>query len=467
MKVSKVISSGIWYTLSNFLVKGIGFLTTPIFTRYLTKAEFGDFSNFATWTSIFAIIVSLNLESSLIRARFEFEDDLDVYNLSMILLSTLSTTVWYIIVSIFSDYFQSMLSMGKNYIDAMFIYLLFYPVINIFQTSERFKYKYKWTVAISVILALSTSGISVILVLIMNNSLHGRIIGYVVPYAIIGSVVYIYYLTRARKITIKYWKYALDIALPFIPHLLSMLILGSMDRVMIKQICGAEETALYSLAYTCGTIISLLVSSINNAFSPWLGEQLSKSNYKKIRQVSSPYAVIFSFIACGIVLLTPEILFILGGNSYMEAKWVIPPVAAGCIMQFLYCMYVNVEQYEKKTRAMALASVAAALINLVLNYIFINKYGYIAAAYTTYIGYLFLLLMHMYLVKRIGMKNLYNNKIIVGVVIVVSAFMIAVNFLFYNNVLRYLFGSIYFIAIIFIVIRYKNFTQTSHTNKVC
>ena len=205
----------------------------------------------------------------------------------------------------------------------------------------------------------------------------------------------------------------------------------------------------------------------SNAFSPWLGEQLSKSNYKKIRQVSSPYAVIFSFIACGIVLLTPEILFILGGNSYMEAKWVIPPVAAGCIMQFLYCMYVNVEQYEKKTRAMALASVAAALINLVLNYIFINKYGYIAAAYTTYIGYLFLLLMHMYLVKRIGMKNLYNNKIIVGVVIVVSAFMIAVNFLFYNNVLRYLFGSIYFIAIIFIVIRYKNFTQTSHTNKVC
>ncbi len=96
----------------------------------------------------------------------------------------------------------------------------------------------------------------------------------------------------------------------------------------------------------------------------------------------------------------------------MEAKYVMAPVTMGCACQFIYTMYVNVEQYLKKTTGMALASVLAAAINVALNYVLIPKFGYLVAAYTTLIGYLCLMLMHMFLVKRIGMKNVYNNIIV-------------------------------------------------------
>ena len=46
---NKVLKSGIWFTISNFIVKSIGFITTPIFTRMLSKSEFGDFNNFTTF----------------------------------------------------------------------------------------------------------------------------------------------------------------------------------------------------------------------------------------------------------------------------------------------------------------------------------------------------------------------------------------------------------------------------------
>ena len=46
MLKNNVISSGIWFTISNFFVRSIGLVTTPIFTRMLTKAEFGSFNNF-------------------------------------------------------------------------------------------------------------------------------------------------------------------------------------------------------------------------------------------------------------------------------------------------------------------------------------------------------------------------------------------------------------------------------------
>lgn len=97
----------------------------------------------------------------------------------------------------------------------------------------------------------------------------------------------------------------------------------------------------------------------------------------------------------------------------MEAKYVMPPVAASCVLQFIYCMYVNVEQYEKKTGRMALASVIAVIINYVLNTICIPLYGYIAAAYTTYASYFVLMVLHILIVKNIGMSHVYNNKKII------------------------------------------------------
>ena len=73
----KALKSGIWYTMSNFLVKSIGFITTPIFTRILTKSEFGAYNNYVSWLSIVTIFVTLDLEATLISARFDFKDTFD------------------------------------------------------------------------------------------------------------------------------------------------------------------------------------------------------------------------------------------------------------------------------------------------------------------------------------------------------------------------------------------------------
>ena len=75
----KALKSGVWYTLSSFLVKCMGFITTPIFARLLTKGEYGEFSNFLSWMNIAITLVGLHIESSLISARYEYEDKLKLY----------------------------------------------------------------------------------------------------------------------------------------------------------------------------------------------------------------------------------------------------------------------------------------------------------------------------------------------------------------------------------------------------
>lgn len=453
MSNGKALKSGIWFTVSNFITRGIGFITTPVFTRLMTKSEYGDFSNIQTWMMIMLYITSLDLEASLIRASYDFKEDLNRYVHSLIALSMLSTSFFWMVSILFRDQFISLFSMESIYIDCMFIYLLFCPAVNIFQNVERYQYKYKWTVAISLGITVGASLLAVILVFLMNDKLLGRTMGFIIPTIVIGLIISVYYIIKGRSINLNYWKYAIPISLPYIPHLLSMYLLSNMDRVMIKRFIGSESAALYSLAYTCGMIITILVTSINSAFGPWLVEKLSSKEYSTIRKMSVPYVAMFSAVAFGMVLITPEILYILGGVPYLEARHVMPPVAAGCLLQFVYCMYVNVEQYEKKTVGMAIASAVAAGLNFILNYICIPHFGYIAAAYTTYVGYFVLLILHMWFVRRLGMSAVYDSKRLFTIAVIASTLMFLSNVLLDMNVIRWCLVIVYMLILSILIIR--------------
>lgn len=450
----KAIKSGVWYTISNFFVKGLGFITTPIFTRMLTQSEFGDYNNYISWMSIFGIFVTLNLESTLISAKYDFKENFDKYILSMISMSTLSGVIWIFLVNCFPEIFQNMFDMDLCYINIMLGYLLFLPCVNMFLAREQYAFEYKKSVLLSQILVIGTTLCSVVLVFIMENRLTGRILGSVVPTCIIGIFIFTFFIIKGKKLDVSYWRYAINICLPYIPHLLSLTILNSTDRIMIKKWCGDVDVALYSLAYTCGAMITILMTSLNNAFAPWLGEKIAKLKYFEIKQFSKVYVSLFFFLAIGIMIISPEILLLLGGESYQEAVYVLAPVIMGCICQFIYSMFVNAEQFKKKTVGMAIASAVAAVLNLILNYLFIPRFGYIAAAYTTLISYFVLLVIHMYLVYILHLSEIYDYKFILKIIALGFLITIIVSLLYSFMILRYILGGIYYVVIIAIL--YKN-----------
>ena len=453
---SKAFKSGIWYTASNFLVKGIAFLTTPIFTRLLTKADFGLYNNYVSWLAIATILVTLNLDSTLISARYDFEKKFDEYILSILSLSTISTVLWFVIVNLFSEAFVSFLGMDLVYINAMLVYLMFLPAVNLFQARERYLFEYKKTVASSLFIAIGTALISVFLVVKMQDKLTGRIIGSIIPTVALGVLFYLFFIRKGKRISCNYWKYALPVCLPFIPHLLSLTLLNSTDRVMITRWCGAEATAIYSLAYTCGTMVTMLMTSMNSAYAPWLGEKLNVGSHDEVRRFSKIYILCFAFLAIGIMAIAPEILLILGGQAYSEAKYIITPIAMGCVCQFIYTLFVNVEQFKKKTLGMAFASMTAALINLGLNYVFIPRMGYLAAAYTTLVGYFVLLIIHMFLVYRLRLSDVYDYKMILITILVMMGITVIMNAMYSFNVGRYIFVGAYTITFIVLLIRNKD-----------
>ena len=98
---SKLVKSSFWYTIGNFFIKGISFITIPIFVNITTQAEYGLINNFTSFVSIFSILVGLSLNSAINNASFDYKDDINEFMSSVLSLATLSLIVFLLIGNIY------------------------------------------------------------------------------------------------------------------------------------------------------------------------------------------------------------------------------------------------------------------------------------------------------------------------------------------------------------------------------
>ena len=128
---------------------------------------------------------------------------------------------------------------------------------------------------------------------------------------------------------------------------------------------------------------------------------------------------------------------LLYAKPYWESMWVVAPVALGTLCQYFYTNYVNAELFYKKTAYIAVNSCIAAVINVILNYIFIRSFGYIAAAYTTLAGYFILMLLHYFTTVHILKKRIYDDGLYFLMLILTIAAGTMLGMLYSGIALRY------------------------------
>ncbi len=432
-----LVKASMWYTVSSFLAKGIGYLTVPIFARLLTKAQMGDYSNLLVWNEILTVITGISIESSINRARLDFPGKLDEYCSTILVFTTMIAGVAYGIAFIFMDTFESMLSMGPFYVHLIFAHFLISHAYSILLARQRVQYRYKISVALSLGYSIVSTSSAIVLIFLMQDKLMARTLGHFAPQMMICIPAYIYLVSKGRKFDWSYCKYAFLFCWPFVPHLLSMRILHASDRVMITKMVGSEANATYTIANNCVSLATLFMTSLNAAISPWVFDKLYEKDYQALKKITFPYVMIVVLLIQMVQLLAPEVLLIIGGKKYLDAMDCFLPLFSGVVVHFCYTMYVNVEQFSRKTWAIAVGTVIAAIVNVVLNLILIPQYGYIAAAYTTLIGYIVLFLIHYAFVRLIGYRNIYNDKSVFGLMAYALCMQPLIHVLYGYRYLRY------------------------------
>lgn len=422
--------------------KGLAMLSTPIFTRIMTTEQYGDISNFTSWQSTIFIVATLNLAMGVFNnGMLDFKADRNSFMLSSLALSNISTIIIGILVLLLYPLIKGYFGLSDGLIFLMFIYMFFYPAFQYWSTRQRYEYKYKlltlWTIIIAFLQVIL--GIVAVIFSVPDYQAVNKL--YVSEGVIIaaGMVSYIVIALRAKgQIKKEYISYAFKFNIFLVPHFLAMTILSSGDRIMITNMVGKRETAIYSVSYTVASVVLIFWEAVEASWIPWLYEHLSTGVLVPIKKRANEIVVLFGGITLVCMLFAPEAVAILASSDYYEGVFIIPSVTAGVFFQALYAMYMRLEYFSKETKATMVCSITAAVINILLNYVFIKLFGYIAAGYTTLFCYILLFLFHMLYCSRIGMKNIYNNRFIIIASVVMVILSIVVLVLYQMPIIRYL-----------------------------
>lgn len=400
--LSTTIKAGLWFTVCNVLQRGIQFIVTPIYTRLLTTDQYGVYSLFMTWMNIFVIFGTLNLSAGIYYNGIIKDDrDVDTYTSSLQVLSAVCSVITFSIILMINFFVPSLFNIPEKMLFLMFSYVLVFPAIGFWSAQNRVYYRYRPIIIITLISSILAPLVGIVLVKNTELGGYGVVIGLVSVNLIINGFLYIKNMIKGKfNVSIVDWKDTLSFSLPLIPHYLSQVVLGQFDRIMINYFWGESKAGIYTLAYQVGLILSILTSGINSAFTPWIYQQIKKNAYSDIRKVTNVLLLLIAIITAAITLVAPEIIGVLGTSEYSEAIWAIPPVMMSSFVTFAYCTFGTVLFYFEDTKRASFATTSGAVLNIILNAIFIPAMGYIAAGYTTLISYLLIFALYYFFMKK-------------------------------------------------------------------
>lgn len=450
---TKTARAALVNTTANIIMTIVAMLMIPITTRILHTGDLGNAVSFFSIRNICLNIFTLASYTAVNRGLLEFHDNKFEFLSSLLLFNLVTIGLFGLVYGIFRSFFESILGFTPLLSFLLFFSVLLWMSYTIGTTYLLYHNRYKTMFCITMCIGPFSQFLAIFLILHLNSDKYlGRIIGLDGFYWIIGFLFLILILLKGHFTFKKiYIKYALSLSLPLIPHLLAQTLLSQSDIIMITNICNSDKSGIYSMAYTIAMVLYALLSQIMAVWSPWCYRRLNEKNTSVIYQYSKVLYFVALIMSIGLMMISPEAVSLFLADSYHECMYLIPIIIVGMFFLFSYTFFYDIEYYHKKTILIAVASILAASINIVLNLIFIPVLGYIAAGYTTAIGYFLLMLLHMIFMKKIDNRKIYNIPMLFIASLFVLIFALLMVYLIDYIFLRYLIGILSILILLFFI----------------
>jgi len=191
---------------------------------------------------------------------------------------------------------------------------------------------------------------------------------------------------------------------PLIGLTLTMSLLNFSDRYVITYYFDKSYVGIYGANYALpAAIFTMIMIGMNRSYYPNLikayNEQDEEKVSRQLKNGTKNYILIALPAAVGLFVIAKPLATLFLDNSYVGGSHVIGIIAFGMFFLGL-TEYVN-KGWELKGRTVNILRncFIAALFNMVMNVLFVGRYGYIFAAYTTLFAYL------IYLALSYGFRN--------------------------------------------------------------
>ena len=398
-ELKKLAAHSAIYGVADVIPYLINFLLLPIFTTYLAPADYGALSILLLFGVLTKILFRSGLDAGFFRIYYEQKTDYDRKLLATTLFATaiaISTFGFALSVMgasvlgrfLLGDALESSSSQIGSWIilvaaDTLLNTFAFVPM-NLFRITERPK---AFTV-----MTLLRSGINIGLKLLLI--VNGWGVSGVLWADLIASLLFVAALapTLLRNLTtgfsVPLLKEAAAFGLPKVPHGIAHQVLNLSDRKLIEIFTALSASGLYHIGYMMGTGVKFFLAAFELAWSPFVYGQVGKPDAARTlaRIATYAFATLFGFGLLNAVF-GRELLFLMAEPEYHSAHTVIPIIVLAYMLQGVFALSSIGIGISKKANYYPAITISAATLNVILNILWIPRFGIDGAAWATVAGY--------------------------------------------------------------------------------
>ena len=405
---SPAVKASMAYMVCTFLQKGVSLLTTPIFTRLLTTEQYGYYSVYNSWLAVIKIFSTLMLAGTVyMQAVVKFQEDRDRMTGAVAGLGTMTTLTVTLIYLLFREQINALLDVDTLIMTCILITAWEELLLDLWAVQQRVDYAWKRLVALTLGVTIAKPVLGVLAVLATEVfKAEARIVSSVAVDVVAYSGFFVLFIRRGKTLfDRRYWKYFLAFSIPLLPHFLTRIVLNHSDTLMIKALCGESAAGIYNLAHSLAWMLTLVTNALLNTINPWVFQRIRERTFDKIGGAAYLTSALVAGAGLCLTCVAPEVVRIFAPAEYHGAVWLIPPLVASVFFTYLYSLFSDFEYYYEAKANILLASVIGGVLNIALNYVFIGRYGYVAAGWTTMACFVFLACAHFAAMRRILRKK--------------------------------------------------------------
>ena len=391
MKFAKHLSI---YTIVGFLGAGVNFFLLPYLSHFIHPGEYGILAMVNSYVTILIPLIGLTAAGIISVDYFRIKDKKEFASLfsSVQVIPLLPALFFLIIALFFGDRLAIVLEIPpeKSYwlsISVVIALLTIYSDTMIaFAVTEQRPAEYA-------AFNLGKLAVEVLLTIWFVTGLklnwEGRLLSWLLANILFFIVSFIYCYKRrllTTRISRTHIIAAISFGLPLILHTLGKFVVNQSDRIFIAKMVSIDEAGIYNVGYQIGIVMLILVTAIGNFMYPYISERLVDDTYRRKKQI-----VVMSYIVTGISVVAllvatfgaPLFFEYFLDKSYQSAAPYVFWVALGYFFWGIYLICSAPIFFTKRTRFLAWLAILNILLNAGMNYIFIQHFGAIGAAYAT------------------------------------------------------------------------------------
>lgn len=389
----RLATTGAAYTAASILSKLIAVALLPLYTRYLTKADYGVAEVLFAAVVAASIVIRLGVIEAVLRFYYKGgEEPGAVVASSFAALFWLSTAAALIALPFAGPISEALLAgrsepdLARIAIGGLWVATLHEYLLTLFRLEERAKAFFTVTIA-NVLAAIA---LTVALVVGEDEGARGLLLGsYVSGAAFVLGLIFVHRRRLSLLIDRALLRRMLRFGLPTMPAELSLYALNFADRIIIFRMLGAAEAGLYAVAVKFAQAVNVLVRGFQLAWPPLA---YSIRDDEEARGVYAAVVTWFvagcAFVVVGIWLLARWIARALAAPEFFESYEAVGLISAAVTLYALYMVQLVILGRTGRTEFNFPATLAALAVNVVLNLVLVPPLGIVGAGLALVASYL-------------------------------------------------------------------------------